>query len=290
MKTKILFLLLTIPSFSYGIFDSIFAPEIEEKALTPTVAILYINDKVSTKKTMASLVSIAKNPDIHAILFMVNCSGGKSTEFVLLQDLIKTMTKFKPTIGFITGVAFSGGYMVASALDYIFAQSGAQIGSIGALLERQIFKDAKLMGAIESNFEVIVFQAGTFKGLMTPYKNISNTEKEALQSYVDRVYEQFVDIVSINRKLTRAEYPQWAEGKIFLADQARALGLIDELGTIFDVEEKIVSLIKERNPGKSFENDLNFAVFETKKKSKPQRTDSSNLQAGSGNELPFCTK
>ena len=139
MKKLFCLILLCVSSnmMGMGFFNKYFFAEPESEpvnmAVPPTVALFYLNEEIDFKKTMMDLVAIAKDKSIHGILLIIDSSGGSATKFGTLYDLVKRITQIKPVIILIEGVAMSGGYLLATAGDYIIAHQGSEIGSIGCL-------------------------------------------------------------------------------------------------------------------------------------------------------------
>ena len=104
-----------------------------------------------------------------------------------------------------------------------------------------------------------MFTAGEFKGYAFEYtKNLSEKERNYAQSYIDGIYKKFLDLVAKDRNLDLACSKEWAEGIVFLGEEALSLGLIDAIGTIFEAEKKILELIKFKNPTVLYADDISL--------------------------------
>lgn len=99
------------------------------------VKLIYINDPVNFNSVMIDLVNASRNNYVHGILLAIDASTANMPRFGMLQDLIKNISARKPVVALITGVALSGGYMAASAANYIIAGSNSEIGEIGICYE-----------------------------------------------------------------------------------------------------------------------------------------------------------
>ncbi len=91
-------------------------------------------------------------------------------------------------------------------------------------------------------------KAGKYKVVGNPYQSLDEEGKQYHQNLVDEQYNVFCFAVAENRDLNLAEKEKWADGQEFIAPTALELGLIDQIGGWSDAKEKIVELIKERNP------------------------------------------
>jgi len=77
-------------------------------------------------------------------------------------------------------------------------------------------------------------KAGRWKDFWSPFRPATEEEKRMMQAIIDDFYQRFVSVVEQGRKLTRKEVRQVADGRIFTADQARDLKLVDRLGYLED--------------------------------------------------------
>jgi protease-4 len=67
---------------------------------------------------------------------------------------------------------------------------------------------------------------------------MSDEEKAMLQAVIDNTQSQFVNAVAEGRKLPREEVAGIADGRIFTGEQAKAVKLVDKLGTLQDAIEE----------------------------------------------------
>ena len=136
------------------------------------------------------------------------------------------------------GTAASGGYWVASAADQIIADSSTLTGSIG------VFSLA--LGAHDLLNHVGVYQDGvaTHEFADASIANpLSENTKETMRLSVEHTYDTFINLVAKSRRLSPANYISYAEGQVFLGDEAQNLGLIDDLGSLNDALNTAAKLI-----------------------------------------------
>lgn len=240
----------------------------EQNRIKAKIAVIYLIDPIDFKKTTLDLVHAAKNSEIHGILLVINSWGGQCELFYGLHDIIKKITIMKPVVALVVGSALSGGYLVASAAQYIIAHSGAEIGNIGVTHIVQRYREPRITGQIDAKLEVEVFQAGKFKAVGNTYKELSTEDKNYIKERLQKVYEQFLKTIIKNRKVSLENYKDWAEGKWYIAPEALQQKLIDEIGTVFEAEDKMRELISARNQGCLFEKDIEPIFYEDKKDTK----------------------
>jgi len=123
-------------------------------------------------------------------------------------------------------VAGSGGYFVAMAADKIVAQPGTITGSIGVLGGKMI--PTELWEKIGLSFDAV--QLGKNAGFFSMNRDYSPEEWARFQAWLDRVYDDFTSKVAQGRKLDKQRVLELAKGRIWTGEDAKALGLVDELG------------------------------------------------------------
>jgi protease-4 len=160
-----------------------------------------------------------------------------------------------PVITVAKQVAASGAYYIAAATDYIVAYPTTIVGSIGVIMYN--FNITGLMD--KYGVEYIAIKTGKYKDLMSPFKETDREEISWMQDIVDQMLEQFIDVVASGRaNLTRNKIMSFADGRVYIAQDALEAGLIDEIGYFEDAvnilasrvgveEPAIVEFQKERN-------------------------------------------
>jgi protease-4 len=226
--------------------------------IKPLIANIVINNDIHYSQIMTELQNAANNPQVHGVLLLIDNNGGSVGHFSVLHDIVKKVATYKPVVGLITGYAFSGGYLIASACDYLICPSCTEIGSIGTIWEITKYKDAKMTGNLEAQLDVEIIHAGEYKALSSPYKILSENQRVYMKAHTEKLYKQFVKAVAQNRKLDINNFQEWADAKIFISPEALELGLIDEIGTIFEAEDKLRELISSRNPDCVFEKEITY--------------------------------
>ena len=133
--------------------------------------------------------------------------------------------------------------MISAAADYIFAEPTTITGSIG------------IFGMIPNFSGLVTDKLGvTFDGVKTNKytdyeENLvlgkeNSAEMRYMQSYVDRGYINFLDIVADGRKMKRDAVDSIAQGRVWLAKDALKIKLVDKLGSLDDAVKKAAELAK----------------------------------------------
>jgi protease-4 len=165
---------------------------------------------------------------VNAILFRVNSPGGSYVASdTIWREADNARQAGKPVIVSMGDVAGSGGYFVAMSANKIVAQPGTITGSIGVVagkfLTRQFWQEH--LGV--SWDEVHTSNNATMWASTHDY---SPQQWEKLQEFLDRAYEDFTTKAAQGRGLEKEKMMELAKGRIWGGEDARKLGLVDELG------------------------------------------------------------
>lgn len=179
-----------------------------------------------------------KNESIKAIVLRINSPGGGVGP---AQEIHEELLKFKDKkhiVASMESVAASGGYYIACAAHKIVANPGTITGSIGVIIEFANMEELFSKIGLKS----VVIKSGKYKDIMSPTREISKEERDLLQSVIDSVHSQFIEAVASGRQMPREKVKEIADGRIFSGEQAKALGLVDELGNLQDAIETAAHL------------------------------------------------
>ena len=195
------------------------------------------------KSTAEGLRKLADDDDVKAVVFRVNSGGGSAVASEQIRHALKLIKAKKPVVVSMGGVAASGGYWISSPANYIFAEPTTITGSIG------------IFGLIPNFSGLITDKLGvTFDGVTTNKytdyevdmilgKNPDDVMKH-MQTYIDRGYQNFLDIVSEGRGMKPAEVDSIGQGRVWLASDALKIKLVDKLGSLDDAVKKAAELAK----------------------------------------------
>lgn len=175
----------------------------------------------------------AADPLARAVVLRINSPGGGVTASDLMHGQIRRFRTDhgKPVIACMMDTAASGGYYIACAADRIFAQPTTVTGSIGVI---SIFPD--LSGAMKKlGIGVNVVKSGPLKDAGSPFRDMNETDRRVFTDMIASMYERFLDVVCAGRPgLSRDRLRELADGRVYLAPEAKSVGLIDEIGSLDD--------------------------------------------------------
>jgi len=176
-----------------------------------------------------------KDERVKAMIVRINSPGGTITASDVLYREIKTFkdrTKV-PVIAAIMDVGASGGYYAALAADRILAHPTSITGSIGVVM-----LTLNAQGLMEKiGVAPLAIKSGSHKDAGSPFRALTDEERAVFQGMIDDMYARFVGLVADSRKIPADKVRGFADGRIYTAEQARALGLVDRLGYMDDAVE-----------------------------------------------------
>ncbi len=189
----------------------------------------------------------AEDPHVRGIILRVDTPGGEVTASdILYSEIVKFRERTtKPVVTLMMGMATSGGYYVASASDYIIAHPSTITGSIGVI---SIFPNLKELFS-KIGVEVNVIKSGELKDSGSTFRDMTDEEKALFQAVIDELYQKFLDVVCDGRDnaFSLDELRTIADGRIYTAQQALKLKLIDEIGYFDAALEKVKTLARVRD-------------------------------------------
>ncbi len=184
------------------------------------------------EQVVVQLNKAQNDSQIKAVLLKVNSPGGTITASDLLyHELLTYKTKTGNKVGVIMmDVAASGGYYLSLPADMIMAHPTTLTGSVGVIFMRP--KAVGLMNKIGLGVEVNKF--GENKDMGSPFRESSDEEKKLMQKTVETFGNRFIELVQKHRKLDEKALKEVSTARVFVADDALRLKLIDKIGYIRD--------------------------------------------------------
>ena len=176
------------------------------------------------------LIKFRKNENIKAIVLRIDSPGGAVGPSQEIHAEVKKVQREKKVLVSVGSAAASGGYYIACAADKILVNPGSITGSIGVIIETLNVEELLQKIGLRPG----VIKSGKHKDIGSPIRPMTPEEKKLIQGVIDSVHEQFIQAVAEGRKLPVEKIRPLADGRIFSGEQARSLGLVDELGTLQD--------------------------------------------------------
>ncbi len=168
-----------------------------------------------------------RDPAVRAILFRIDSPGGSvvASESIW-RDVVFARERGKPVVVSMGDVAGSGGYYVAAPADKIVAEPATLTGSIGVLAGKVVVADLfKKLGVSTDSAQI-----GANAAMFTSTSDFSPGAHSRLEAFLDDAYKGFKDHVASGRHMTHEEVEKVAKGRVWSGEDAKARGLVDELG------------------------------------------------------------
>lgn len=183
---------------------------------------------ISSDKMVPLITKLGKDDNVKAIVLRVDSPGGSA----LASDLIWRALEAtgKPVIASMGDTAASGGYYISMGADRIYAEPGTLTGSIGVVGGKVSFEG--LMNKVGVTQSVI--SRGKNSGVMSLTTAFTESERIVMQRMLDTIYKQFTEKAAAGRQMDYAKLELMARGRVYTGQRAKALGLVDELGTLAD--------------------------------------------------------
>lgn len=240
------------------IFDteSIFIEEttIREGNFTEKIAVIKLDGAIIDLGTSSflegynhhSFVSLIEtafaDETVDAIILQVDSPGGGvyETEDIYRKILEGQEEYDKPFYVSMGSMAASGGYYVAAPADKIYAQPTTLTGSIGVIMENINYSGLAEKYGVTFN----TIKSGKHKDIMSPSREMTDEERDILQSMIDEMYDEFVRVIVDGRNLDEKTVRKIGDGRIYTGKQAKEVNLVDEIGNLDDT---IDGLMKDHN-------------------------------------------
>ncbi len=181
-----------------------------------------------------------KDDDIKAIVVEIDSYGGSGIAGEEMMRAFKDSSK--PVVAFIRDTGLSAAYLAGSGAQTIFASKFSSVGSIGVT--------ASYLQETEKNkkdgLTYVDLSSGKYKDSGNPGRPLSADEKAIIMRDIKISHEDFVNIVAENRNLAVGVVRKLADGSSVMGEQALKDGLIDQIGSLPDVEDYLTEKLGEK--------------------------------------------
>ena len=197
---------------------------------------------------------------IDGILLDIDSPGGEVTAS---DELWKALKDFRDSrqdtqtprfvVALFGGTAASGAYYAAAAADWIVARPTTLTGSIGVKMSSINVKGL----ADRYGVKEVSVVSGPDKNLLSPFSDLTEPQRQKLQKQVDALHARFVELVAKGRRMEEARVRELADGRVFLAAEAKEAGLVDEIGYLEDAKAQVSTRLGGATPRYvAYEDDL----------------------------------
>ena len=198
---------------------------------------------IVSKDMVKDLDKLAKDDNVKAVVIRVNSGGGDSFASEEIWHSVATLKAKKPVVISMSGAAASGAYYFSAPASWIVAQPTTITGSIGIF---GVFPDMTRLykEKLGLTFDNVKTNKHADMSLLQRARPFDAEEEALLQQYINRGYELFCKRVSDGRKMPVAKVKEIAEGRVWIAGDAKNLKLVDEIGGMPEAVKKAAELAK----------------------------------------------
>lgn len=177
-----------------------------------------------------TLREMRANEDVKAVVLRINSPGGGATASEEIAREVKRLSETKPVIISMGNLAASGGYMIATGGNQIFASSTTITGSIGVFGLLFNFKEIANTNGVTWD----VVKTAKFADIQTVARPLTPEEFSLQQGIVLKFYDRFLSLVADSRDLTKTNVDQVAQGRVWSGIDAKGVKLVDQIGGLND--------------------------------------------------------
>jgi protease-4 len=187
-----------------------------------------------------AIYKAARDKAVKAIVFRVSSPGGGDTASEQILGAVRAAKAMgKPVVVSMGTYGASGGYWISSQASAIVAEPTTLTGSIG------VYGGKFALGEALARLGVDVREVGVGGDFASAYgmgNTLTDKQRAAFAKSVDDVYGGFIARVADGRKLPVKRVQEIAKGRVWTGEQAKALGLVDELGGFYEAVDKAKAL------------------------------------------------
>lgn len=163
---------------------------------------------------------------IRAIILRIDSGGGSVVASEVIRREVQLAVAAKPVVVSMSDVAASGGYWIASPANKIVADPDTETGSIGVLIGKLNISGLYNLLGVSSDY-VATSDSAT---MYSDQQNFTPAQQAAIQKSLDETYKEFTEGVAQGRHMSVEAVDKVGKGRVWTGAQAKALGLVDELG------------------------------------------------------------
>lgn len=198
---------------------------------------MYFSGGTSTEEFGAALDSLVADKQVKNIVIVVDSPGGSVFGTAELGAKILAARDQKRIIAIADSMAASGAYWLSSQASELVVTPGGMVGSIGVIASHLDESKAEELAGLKTT----IIHAGRYKAELNSSQSLSPEAQDHLQATVDQYYAMFVAAVAKGRGVTetRVKSAEWGQGRMMLAQDAKAAGMVDRVATLEQVLKRL---------------------------------------------------
>ena len=210
-------------------------------AMVKIQGVISENEAANANAVATSLRKAFKNEQAKAVMLAINSPGGSPVQSAYMYNEITRLKQQYPdkvVYAVISDIGASGGYYVAAAADYIYANPSSLVGSIGVTAAS--FGFVGLMDKL--GVERRNFTSGEHKSFLDPFAPENPAQVDFWKTVLADTHQQFIDAVENGRGDRLQKDEDLYSGLVWSGNQAKALGLIDGFGSAGQVARDTIGV------------------------------------------------
>lgn len=213
-------------------------------------SLLSDNTTYDQQRLLDGIEALKADSSVAGIILEVDSGGGEVYASEEMYNAIKQLKAEKhiPVYVNMKSVDASGAYMISMAGDKLYAHPETLTGSIGVILTQPNYSELADKVGLSQN----IYKSGKVKDAGNAFREPTEEEKQIFQGIIDESYENFVKIVANGRKMNEDNVRKLADGRVYTAKQAKANGLVDEIGDQNAVIDQMIKDLKLDHPSVSY--------------------------------------
>lgn len=195
------------------------------------------------------LMEAATDPGVSGIMLDIDSPGGDASGPFELSAFIRNEVRgLKPVWAVAQYQACSAAYAIASAAERLYVAPSGDVGSIGVVMLHRDQSAAEQAAGLKYTY---IF-AGEGKTWGNPHEPLSAKAEAEFKGHVTEIYDQFVTLVTSNRRSLSADRIRENGARVFSAQNAVSMGYADKIGVMRDALTDFTASLAARRPGGSF--------------------------------------
>jgi protease-4 len=192
--------------------------------------------------TLSSLLrKLREDKSIKAVILRVNSPGGSVVGSEMVWEEVRKLEEAgTPVVVSMSGVAASGGYYISMPAQRIISEPSTITGSIGVYFGK--FDLSGFYHWVGANVEEVKISPNA--DILSLYNSLTDEQHKTVEKWMTGVYTTFVTKAAEARKMTFDQMEPKAHGRIYSGEQAKAAGLVDEVGGIDTAVEAVRRALK----------------------------------------------
>ena len=204
------------------------------------------SDGITERALGREIKRLTDDPSTKAVVLRIDSPGGSALASDLLWGKLMKLRAEKPLVISVAGMAASGGYYLSCAGTKIVAEPTSIVGSIGVVGGKLSFGTALQEYGIRAETVAATKDPeraarAAYMSVLTPW---DDRTRERVRASMKSIYDLFVDRIVEGRSLPREKVEGFAEGRLFAGEEAKSLGMIDQVGGLEDAIKLAIELAK----------------------------------------------